>query len=159
MGSKRKVTLLGSLVLALSLMLGSSVFAANKESITLKLSPSGDEGHVVILSGGDYPGMTLPARMIEGKLYLRGSNSVGIAENWKADEGANNETLVIREDIPVEILFGKVSQIRFNETYVDVDDVTMEQLESGFYPVRQVYELAGYTVNYDVATHTITISK
>jgi hypothetical protein len=141
------------------LVFSGSALAADAKSITLDLGPAAGDGYVVITSHDEYIGMKLPAKLIDGRLYLRGSNSVGLADLWHVDKDARNETLIINEENPVEVHLGAAPEILFEGAEVTLDEGTKALLAKGLFPVRQVYELAGYSVDYDGSTHTVTLSR
>lgn len=155
----KKTMLLVSACLALTMVFSLSAFATNQQSVSLDLNQIQTEGQAVIISGGDYIGMKLPAKIIDGKLYLLAGNSIGVTDNWSADKYAKNETLVINGKSSVKLRLGPTPEILLDNVAVPLDSVAKEAMESRLFPVRQVYELAGYKVEYDAISNSVTLTR
>lgn len=155
--SMKKSILTFCLIMAIFAATGGSVFAAESESKTLDLKTYGKSGYVS-LTDSNYEGMPLPANLIGNQLFIQGSNSVGLVEFWRVDDDLN-ESVFVKEEIPVVVHLGKNAGIEIEGKPLRVEGVVKEQLLKGFYPVRQVFELAGYMVRYDAQTHQVKLSK
>lgn len=145
--------------LTVFLALAGSSLASGNESIKLDLNHLPKEGNVIIASGTNYNGINLPGKMIDGTLYLHGSNAVGLTEEWQFDPEAKVETFVLKEEIPVKVHLGNDAGIVVGGKIVSIDEDTKKHMENGLFPVRQVYELAGFTVKYNSSDHSVTLSR
>ncbi|MBD3922982.1 hypothetical protein H8B09_30100 [Paenibacillus sp. PR3] len=155
---KMKIALLSGI--ALSLIIAGTAMAADAKKVA-KIKLNGiQDSKLVKMYNDKYTGMDLPAELIDGTLYFKIVEELPFLRTWgyfPDNWAAAGFDIDGKTDVSVTT---------GSKTYIDllglpqtISNTVKNQLKRHFFPVRYVYELAGYKVDYDAAAKTVTISE
>lgn len=137
-------------------LLSSTVFAQNGNDFALDISEINTSNNVTVMSGS-YQGQHLPAKLINGSLYIKGESLLIFADTFRSDAATRTDILEFKDEVQVEML--KQTSIQKKNVIVDLEETVKNELAAGYIPVRQVFELAGYKVNYQGINHFVSLTR
>lgn len=154
---KKPIMLLSTLFLSLTVA-GSALAADIKKDTKIDLTGILDS-HSVSVSNYKYDGVSMPAELIDGSLYLKADNSLPLLTTWGYFPDENFSHAGFNEDgkTDVAVMLGSKTFIDFQGKPQPLTDTMKAQLKRGYFPARFVYELAGFQVDYDQDTHSVLI--
>lgn len=151
-------TVIVGLTFLCSSLFATTVSANAGETVNLSLAKT-DSDLVVTIKGGSLDGQNFDAKIVNGSLYINGGALVFLFSDssYTSNPDTHTDTIVLSEIVTVNMY--KNCRVEINGEPLDLNEVVMKELESGYVPVRKVFELAGYTVNYKVSSdRLVTIS-
>ncbi|WP_240416497.1 hypothetical protein [Paenibacillus periandrae] len=150
-------TIIATSILTFFMVLTSSVFAATEEPTkTLNLSSISTNQTAQIVSTDAFNGMHIPAVFVDETLYVKADSSAGFTDGrWSMIQSENIERVIISSDVTVFV--GENARIAAYGELVPLSPAVIEQMIKGYYPVRLVYELAGYQVLYNQTYQDVSI--
>ncbi|NHN35527.1 hypothetical protein [Paenibacillus agricola] len=153
----KSISLLMAL-LFLSVSFAGLAIAADHQETKIVLSGV-NENHTVTLYNNDYiTGVSIRCKMVGDSLYILADNALPLVDKWSYREEINTSKVVINNGSHNEVTISTG-----NRNYIDLEgaaqgltDTIKTELQKGYFPLRFVYELGGYKVNYDPSQNSIT---
>ncbi|MNB94357.1 hypothetical protein D3C75_415080 [compost metagenome] len=157
---KKKVALLSGLLLSL-IIAGTTTAADVKLKTKIELKGI-EESHAVKVYNNKLNGVTNTAEIINGSLYFKYEDEKKIpflVTYGEYTDGTKRAGFNIDGKTDVMITMGSETRINFLGLPQSLSDEVIAQLKRNYFPVRYVYEIAGYKVDYDVKTKSVTIHE
>ena len=157
---KKKVALLSGLLLSL-IVAGTTTAADSKQETKIELNGI-VESHAVKVYNKKLNGVAMKAELINGYLYFKYDDEKTIPFLTTYGEYTDNTKRAgFNKDGKTDVMvtMGSVTNITLHGLPQPISDEVKSQLKRNYFPVRYVYEMAGYKVDYDVTTKSITIHE
>jgi hypothetical protein len=154
---KKSMLAIIALIFSLSLATGSA-FATDAKEQKLNLTNIQDN-HSVKVYNDNLNGAAMPAELVDGSLYLKADYNVPLLSKWGNYPDENWSSAGFNKDGKTELIvsFGSRTFINFQGKPQQITDTMKAELQKGYFPVRFVYELAGYKVTYNPDDYSVTL--
>lgn len=158
--NEKKVALLSGLLLSL-IVAGTTTAADVNQETKIELK-SIVESQAVKVYNNKLNGVANKAEIINGSLYFKYEDEKTIpflVTYGEYTDGTKAASFNKDGKTDVMVTMGSKTYITFQGLPQPLSDEVKAQMKRNYFPVRYVYEMAGYKVDYDVTTKSVTIHE